>query len=222
MANNSFQGSDLQGKSHFLAWDEEYKHVTWGGPRSISMLEGLISSSSLVLDLGCGNGRFLLPLSHKYNTIGTDVSLTAVRRAREYLFKNKGKSEKHTECVVSSITSISFSDNSFDAILCLGVLQHLLEHERMQAISEIKRVMKSGASLVLEVFGTGDMRCGGDEVEKDTFMRKNGIVYHYFTREELGSLLSGFEILEIKDLISEKKFNGKPHRRHHVRAIARL
>ena len=89
MENNSSPGSYLQGKSHFLAWDEEYKHVTWGGPRSISMLEGLISSSSLILDLGCGNGRFLLPLSRKYTAIGTDVSMTAVQRAREYLKKKQ-------------------------------------------------------------------------------------------------------------------------------------
>ncbi|WMW26291.1 class I SAM-dependent methyltransferase [Methanolobus sediminis] len=222
MANSSFPGNDLQGKSHFLAWDEEYKHVTWGGPRSISMLEGLISSSSLVLDLGCGNGRFLLPLSRKYNTIGTDVSATAVRRAREYLSKSNVGSDKRAECLASSITSIPFSDNSFDAILCLGVLQHLLEDERKQAISEIKRVMKSGAIFVLEVFGTEDMRYGGESVEKDTFIRKNGIIYHYFTRDELESLLEGFEILEMKDLVSEKKYHGELHRRHQIRVITRL
>ncbi|MDI3486516.1 MAG: hypothetical protein PWQ50_1736, partial [Methanolobus sp.] len=105
MANNSFPG-DLHGKSHFLAWDEEYKHVTWGGPRSISMLEGLISCSSLILDLGCGNGRFLLPLSRKYNAIGTDVSPTAVQRAREYLIKSNVEIDKRAECLASSITSI--------------------------------------------------------------------------------------------------------------------
>ncbi len=222
MANSSFPGNDLQSKSHILAWDEEYKHVTWGGPRSISMLEGLISSSSLVLDLGCGNGRFLLPLSRKYNTIGTDVSATAVRRAREYLSKSNVGSDKRSECLASSITSIPFSDNSFDAILCLGVLQHLLEDERKQAISEIKRVMKSGAIFVLEVFGTEDMRYGGESVEKDTFIRKNGIIYHYFTRDELESLLEGFNILEMKDLVSEKKYHGELHRRHQIRVITRL
>jgi ubiquinone/menaquinone biosynthesis C-methylase UbiE len=222
MTNNSFPGNDLQGKSHFLAWDEEYKHVTWGGPRSISMLEGLVSSSSLILDLGCGNGRFLLPLSRKYNSIGTDVSVTAVQRAREYLIKSNVESDKRAECLASSITSLPFSENSFDAILCLGVLQHLLEDERKQAISEIKRVMKSGAVFVLEVFGTEDMRYGGESVEKDTFIRKNGIIYHYFTRDELASLLDGFEILEMNDLVSEKKFHGKPHRRHQIRVIARL
>jgi guanylate kinase len=59
-------------------------------------------------------------------------------------------------------------------------------------------------------------------VEKDTFIRKNGIIYHYFTRDELASLLDGFEILEMNDLVSEKKFHGKPHRRHQIRVIARL
>lgn len=214
MENNSFPGN----KSHFLAWDEEYKHVTWGGPRSISMLEGLISPSSRVLDMGCGNGRFLLPLSRKYESIGTDVSATAVRRACSYISKNNSKAE----CLVSSITSNPFADGSFDAVLCLGVMQHLLKDERQIAISEIKRVMKSGAIFVIEVFGTEDMRYGGDEIETNTFCRKNGIIYHYFIQEELASLLSQFEIIEMKDIVSEKIFRGKPHRRHHIRAIARL
>ncbi|WP_340820117.1 class I SAM-dependent methyltransferase [Methanolobus sp. WCC4] len=216
--SGNFDNSARSEKSHFLAWEEEYKHVTWGGPRSISMLEGLVSPSSRVLDLGCGNGRFLLPLSKKYESIGTDVSATAVHRARSYLFKNKSQAE----CLVSSITSLPFSDNSFDVILCLGVLQHLLEDERKTAISEIKRVMADNAVLVLEVFGTEDMRYGGEAIEKDTFRRKSGIIYHYFTQEEISSLLSGFEIMEMKDIVSEKMFSGKPHRRHQIRAIARL
>jgi SAM-dependent methyltransferase len=186
------------------------------------MLEGLISCSSLILDLGCGNGRFLLPLSRKYNAIGTDVSPTAVQRAREYLIKSNVEIDKRAECLASSIISLPFSENSFDSILCLGVLQHLLEDERKLAISEIKRVMKSGAIFVLEVFGTEDMRYGGESVEKDTFIRKNGIIYHYFTRDELVSLLDGFDILEMKDLVSEKKFHGEPHRRHQIKVIARL
>ena len=220
MGQNSFPGNnpDKSHKLHFLAWEEEYKHVTWGGPRSISMLEGLASPSSRILDLGCGNGRFLLPLSRKYESIGTDVSATAVNRARLYLFKNNSQAE----CLVSSITSIPFSENSFDVILCLGVLQHLLEDERQIAINEVRRVMKTGAILVIEVFGTGDMRYGGEPIEKDTFRRKNGIIYHYFTQEEISSLLFKFEIIEMKDIVSEKMFSGKPHRRHQIRAIVRL
>lgn len=220
MENNSFPGNSS--KSHFFAWEEEYKHVTWGGPRSISMLEGLISPSCRVLDLGCGNGRFLLPLSRKYESVGIDVSATAVHRARSYISKNNNKDDAQAECLVSSITSLPFSDNSFDAIMCLGVVQHLMEEERQLAISEIRRVMKRGAILVIEVFGTEDMRYGGYEIEKHTFRRKSGIIYHYFTKEELSSLLCEFEIIEMKDIISEKIFSGKPHRRHQIRAIARL
>jgi ubiquinone/menaquinone biosynthesis C-methylase UbiE len=217
MSGDSFPGRNSQDKSHFLAWEEEYKHVTWGGPRSISMLEGFILPDSRILDLGCGNGRFLLPLSRKYESIGTDVSSIAIHRARSYLFKNNSRAE----CVVSSITSNPFSDNSFDAVLCLGVMQHLLEDERQEAVSEIKRVMKKGAVLVMEVFGTEDMRYGGEEIEKNTFSRKSGIIYHYFMQEELKKLLLDFEIVEIKDIISEKIFRGKPHRRHQIRVIAR-
>ncbi len=216
-----------QGHSHFLAWDKEYRHVTWGGPRSISMLDDYLSSSSMLLDLGCGTGRYLLPLSRKYDyVVGTDVSANAVLRARSYLRKNNSRvtfgGEGMAECLISSITCLPFSDSSFDAVMCLGVLQHLFEAERRLAMDEVKRILKSGGIFIIEVFGVRDMRYGGDEIEKGTFCRKSGIVYHYFTKEEVTSLLCAFDILEIKDTVSEKSIRGKPQRRHHIRAIARI
>ncbi|MEZ5335719.1 MAG: class I SAM-dependent methyltransferase [Methanolobus sp.] len=51
------------------------------------MLEDFIHPDSRILDLGCGNGRFSSPSSRKYESIGTDVSSTAVHRARSYLYE---------------------------------------------------------------------------------------------------------------------------------------
>ncbi|MEZ5335720.1 MAG: class I SAM-dependent methyltransferase [Methanolobus sp.] len=107
------------------------------------------------------------------------------------------------EFLVSSITSNPFSDNSFDAVLCLGVMQHLLEDERQEAVSEIKRVMKKGAVLVMEVFGTEDMRYGGEEIEKNTFSRKSGIIYHYFTQEELKNCFWILRLWKLKILFQK-------------------
>lgn len=206
-------------KSHFLAWDEEYRHVTWGGPRPISMVEDIVPSpSSRLLDAGCGNGRYLLPLSRKYdNVVGIDVSLNAVSKADAYI----KKSGQDATVLVSTITELPFSDNLFDAVLCYGVLQHLFEHERYGAVEEFKRVLNPHGLVFFEAFGIEDMRYGGQEIEKDTFLRKGGIIYHYFSEEEVRSLFNGFEILSLENVKVEKRFKGELYTRHHIRAVLR-
>ncbi len=204
--------------SHLLAWEEEYRHVVWGGPRSISVVEGTIPPGSRVLDAGCGNGRYLLPLSRKYNVVGIDISVNALSKARSYL----DRSGQRAECIASTITALPFSDRSFDAVVCYGVLQHLLENERALAAQELKRVLKPSGVLFIEVFGTDDMRFGGQEIENNTFVRKGGIVYHYFTELELVSLLSGFTQVDMESIRTEKSFRGEPHTRHHIKGKAIL
>ncbi len=205
-------------RSHFLAWDEEYRHVTWGGPRSISSLEEyVLSPTSRILDAGCGNGRYLLPLSRKYDVVGIDVAAAGVSKADAYI----KKSGQEASLLVSTITELPFSEGSFDAIICYGVLQHLFENERHQAIREFKKVLKPGALVFFEVFGVGDMRYGGKEVEKGTFVRKGGIIYHYFSENELRSLFSEFEIVSIENVKTEKRFKGALYTRHHIRAVLR-
>ena len=197
------------------AWEEEYRHVNWGGPRPISGVEEILAPGSLVLDAGCGNGRYLLPLSKNYDVVGTDISVNALLKAGEYLEKGGSKAG----CVASSITDLPFDSNSFDAIVCYGVLQHLFENERLLAVEELGRVLRPGGLLFFEVFGTDDMRFGGNELEKNTFRRKNGVVYHYFTEEELKLLFRDFAIKEIKSIRNEKRFRGEIHTRHHIKGI---
>jgi ubiquinone/menaquinone biosynthesis C-methylase UbiE len=204
--------------SHFLAWEEEYRHVVWGGPRSISAVEGTIPPGSRVLDAGCGNGRYLLPLSRKYDVVGIDVSVNALSKARFYL----DRSGQYAECIASTITALPFSDGSFDAVVCYGVLQHLLEKERALAAEELKRVLTPSGSLFIEVFGTDDMRFGGKEIENNTFVRKGGIIYHYFTELELVSLLSGFTRVDMESIRTEKSFRGELYTRHHIKGKAIL
>ncbi|MCQ6961670.1 class I SAM-dependent methyltransferase [Methanolobus chelungpuianus] len=205
-------------RSHILAWDEEYRHVRWGGPRPVSAVEKEVLPGSLVLDAGCGNGRYLLPLSKKYDVVGADVSMNALSEARSYL----ARSDRHAECIASTLTALPFSANSFDAVVCYGVMQHLFESERTLAAEEIRRVLKPSGILFIEVFGTDDMRFGGHEVEHNTFLRNGGIIYHYFTEQELVSLLGGFVQVDLQSIRTEKTFNGELHTRHLIKGKASL
>jgi hypothetical protein len=81
------------------------------------------------------------------------------------------------------------------------------------------RVLKPGGMIFLEVFGIEDMRYGGEEVEEHTFVRQSGIIYHYFTKEELQNLFSGFATNDINDVITKKIFKGESYTRHMINGI---
>ncbi|AKB84148.1 bifunctional 2-polyprenyl-6-hydroxyphenol methylase/3-demethylubiquinol 3-O-methyltransferase UbiG [Methanococcoides methylutens] len=204
--------------THFSAWDKEYSHVKWGGAAPIEPIRSRIPEGCRILDAGSGKGRHLLPLSNFYDCTGIDVSPTALKASREYLAKR----DREAHHSVSSITHLPFADNSFEGIVCFGVLQHLMKNEREKAVAEFKRVLKPGGTIFLEVFGIKDMRYGGDAVEPHTFVRQSGIIYHYFTKEEIENLFRDFGILDIKDLITEKKFRGELHTRHMINGTIQL
>jgi hypothetical protein len=57
-------------------------------------------------------------------------------------------------------------------------------------------------------------------VEPDTFLRQSGIIYHYFSEEELRGLLSDFKILTVDTAISHKTFRGEDFTRHKIALVA--
>jgi ubiquinone/menaquinone biosynthesis C-methylase UbiE len=204
-------------KEHIFAWEKEYRHLQWGCAGSTSHITQKLSPGSRVLDVGCGCGRHLLPLSSSYTTTGIDISITALNKARNYLKKQN----KNAEYATSSLTHLPFKKETFNAVICLGVLQHLTETGRYTAVAEIKRVLRHDGLVFFEVFGVQDMRFGGEEIEEHTFVRQHGIIYHYFTREEIRMLFSGFEFLELKDNIMEKSYKGRKQIRHMITAVMR-
>jgi SAM-dependent methyltransferase len=214
---NSQTGS---AKNHFLAWDREYAHLKWGGPAPVQNIQAHLLPGSRVLDAGSGNGRYLGELARHYSAIGIDISLTALNGSRAQL----ARSDRFAEHLGASISDLPFKTRVFEGILCYGVLQHLFKEERESAIREFRHVLRGGGLIFFEAFGCEDMRCGGEAsstFEEKTFARKNGIIYHYFTKEEVRALFKGFEIIGLEDIIKEKTFRGKAYRRHLIKGVFR-
>jgi len=207
-------------KEHFLVWDKEYSHIRWGGPASIRSLQAYLLPESTVLDAGSGNGRYLGELAKYYITIGVDISQVALCCSRAQL----ARSGRFAEHLKASINALPFKSQSFDGILCYGVLQHLFWEERIATVTEYKRVLQKGGYVFFEAFGSEDMRCGekaSAHLEECTFIRQNGIIYHYFTTEEVRALFSGFETIELEDVIKEKTFRNETFKRHMIKGIFR-
>lgn len=219
-------------KKEIEAWDAEYEHLKWGGASEYAWIQSRLKQNSFLLDAGSGDGRYLKHFCLEYPCIAADVSEKALRRSRQNVedaAEKKGMPAfGRPDFVLSTVTDLPFADNTFDAILCLGVLQHLRLPGRSRAACEFYRTLKTGGFLFFEAFGEADMRCGGNPVfsengdpEPRTFERGNGILYHYFEEAEIRMLFegAGFSIPEMKSLQKEKKYAGKTYIRHHYRAV---
>lgn len=203
---------------HIKAWHRE--SCNWrGGHYSLDLLKHLEPrcNRGRLLDAGCGSGKYTLPLRMRgFDVVAVDISLDALGMANE----RSASRNLDIAFLAANIYRMPFQDASFDVIWCYGVLQHLLLKERHSAISEFRRMLKKEGLLFIEVMGEDDMRYGGSEVERNTFSRKNGVIYHYFNRTELGELLNGFSY-DIFESRKEKRFNGEYYTRHMISAVAR-
>ncbi|MDD5290961.1 MAG: methyltransferase domain-containing protein [Patescibacteria group bacterium] len=100
------------------------------------------NSQMLVLDIGCGPGVFSKILARQgFKIYGVDFSPGVIKVAER-------KSENlNINYQVASIYNLPFTDNYFDKIICLGVLQTVEDHET--AISEMRRVLKKDGLLTI-------------------------------------------------------------------------
>ena len=154
----------------------------------------------------------------KYDVTGVDISWFAITELDNVRLRRK----LQMDLAAADICHLPFKDNSFDAVVAFGVLQHLLEEERGAVLSEFQRVLVSGGTIVIEVLGREDMRLGGRELERTTFLRSTGSVYHYFSTDEIKHIFSGMEIIDIKENRIIKNMAGKDHIRHMISVAARL
>lgn len=101
----------------------------------------LLSSYKIktILDVGCGNGNFLLHLQKLYEAEGIDLSPRMVEIATQ-------KGVKATNRQISSVKE------NFDAIVAVGdVLNYLRRDELKSFLVEVARILNSGGIFICDV-----------------------------------------------------------------------
>jgi len=166
-------------------WEKEYarKGRVWGG--AVHNLPAL-SSGENVLELGCGNGKTFAALLERGCTVtGIDISLSAA-----VLCRSLAPVRAAGEVAVADACHLPFTAGALDAVVAFHVIGHLREKDRRIAVEEIARVLRPGGTLFFSAFSRHDFRVGqGTENEPWTFARRNGIATHYFTEDEVRSLV---------------------------------
>jgi SAM-dependent methyltransferase len=107
---------------------------------ALEMLSAVLPPPARVLDLGCGTGETAAKLLRcGYEVWGMDLAEPMVSHARA-----RHGSERFR---VGDIEHIPFPEDTFDGLVCLGVVEYLERDER--ALSEIRRVLKPGGRAVI-------------------------------------------------------------------------
>jgi len=103
-------------------------------------------NSSAILDLGCGDGRVSLQyLSYSNKLTLVDLSEKMLERAR---VNTSGALKRNVEYVNQDFLDLAWKD-SFDVVLCIGVLAHVVSVEN--AVAQVATFLRSGGRCIMQV-----------------------------------------------------------------------
>ena len=101
-------------------------------------------TEAMILDAGCGTGGMLSALKAarpQWTLHGIDLEPLAVEYCRGRALANVAR---------ANVARMPFDDATFDVVLCLDVLYHAAV-DQAAALAEIKRVLRPGGILVLNL-----------------------------------------------------------------------
>ncbi len=128
-------------------------------------------SGKLVLEAGCGAGRFTEILLKKgAKLVSSDLS-TAV----EVNAENFPVSDDHS-IIQADINDMPYRNESFDVVICMGVIQHTPSPEI--TIKNLFALVKKGGSLVIDHY----------TFTRSDFLRFAAPVYRWFLRKKSSAI----------------------------------
>jgi len=149
--NSSYANYALDAYSEIRVetYGEDFGQTSWVTTAESHEIPKLLqlSSSSSVLEIGCGSGGYAVDLAKRIGCqlVGLDINAEGVRNAKALAEKDKlGARVKFDQCDVSQ--RLPVEDNAFDAIYSNDVLCHV--PRRSQVLSDLRRVLKPGGRLL--------------------------------------------------------------------------
>lgn len=157
----------------------------------------LLPPGGLVLDAGCGTGRFEpFFLGRGLRVVGIDNSEAMLDKAKEIA--------PTCEFRRMDIRRLEFPDSTFDGVASIAVVLHLDRADLAAFLSEAERVLKPGGILHIATRTADEDRTAVEEATEGGEMP-----VHYYSRHTLGDVLAstGFEV--VSDLRSADD-SGRP------------
>ena len=143
-----------------------------------------------ILDLGTCSGSQAIELARRgHRVIGTDISETALERARLAASK---ETDLAISFLIDDIAESRLDDSQFDLVLDRGCYCSICSFNHEEYVASVRRVLKPGGVLLLKTMSSEDQRfiaydkVGGREVQ---------MPFH-FTAEQLQKLMSPHFVIE--------------------------
>lgn len=159
-------------------------------------------SNSLILDVGCGNGKYLNYRNDIYMK-GIDISQELVNICNK----------KGFDVIKGNMTNLPYDDNKFDGIISIASYHHLdNDEDRKKALNEFYRVLKEGGICFIEVWAkeqpdNHNKNCDGfkekSNLVKWTSVKTGEVYYRYYNIYSNGELEKEIETLEPRFKIIE-------------------
>ena len=112
--------------------------------RTLEIIRKGIPFSERILDVGCGEGRYSIPLSEKFDVTAVDVSEEAVYELKEFKSVNsKTNIDITIEALPLRLKSKKYEKKFRKVIMIFGVLSHIVhKKERAQLLKDIQEICK--------------------------------------------------------------------------------
>ncbi|XP_055529648.1 alkylated DNA repair protein alkB homolog 8 [Wyeomyia smithii] len=134
----------------------ETRHTPW--PQVAAFLNSL-AAGSIVLDVGCGNGKYLDQNSH-LSCLGCDRSDELLK-----VCASRGLNVLQCDCL-----ALPFRASSVDACISIAVIHHLATAERrLRAVKEMARVLRPGGRALIYVWAKNQEA----NAKKSSYLRQN-------------------------------------------------
>ena len=146
---------------------------------------------SLILDLGCGNGRPITDalVNAGYRVVGLDSSRGMLERFRLYLPK--------TNAVRADSRACPFLDGVFDAAVSWGMMFHLNPRDQSTTFAAVSRVLKPGAPFLFTAAEIPDVPADDPGITGTM----NGVTFRYYAVKDYRTLIAerGFVLERVDD-----------------------
>jgi len=111
----------------------------------------ILNLNTTVLDLGCGSGRWTKFIANKVKLVEAVDPSEAVFSAYYTNIK-----EPNVRITQASVSNIPFENETFDFVICLGVLHHIPDTQ--QALTDVVKKLKKGGTILLYLYYNLDNR----------------------------------------------------------------
>lgn len=172
-----------------------------------------IPKNTTVLDIGCGNGRHLVPCTRQCkHVIGLDISKNLLKIVDKKIKENK---ITNATLVHGNMICLPIGNNSIDSVLCIASIHNVKGRQnRILVLKEIYRILKKNSTAFISVWSRWQDRFlihhlkkifthDGEFGDIDIYWKQNKLnvarFYHLYSKRELikDLRITNFSIEEI-------------------------